>query len=104
MSSNASVAGALHEFRERFYACLGQRADALFELTETVLIGGDMVSPPHLNLTPTHRRGWGSLCTALREGEMDEESLRRLLAWHPLADDYPKDCSQVYAVYFEPGA
>lgn len=101
MSTDAA-AGTLQEFRERFYACLGHRADALFELTDAMLTGGAVVSPPHLSLTPTHRRGWGSLYAALREGEMDEESLRRLLARYSLADDYPEGRPRVYAVDVSP--
>lgn len=102
MSSDAAAARALQEFRQRLYACLGQRADALFELTDAMLTGGDVASPPHLSLTPTHRRGWGSLYAALREGTIDEESLHRLLARYPLVDDHPQDAPRVYAVDVSP--
>jgi hypothetical protein len=55
-------------FRDRFYARLGRRADALFELCDAILTAGRVPSPPHLSLVSVHRRGWGSLCAALSKG------------------------------------
>jgi hypothetical protein len=40
---------------------LRQRADALFELTDSLLTAGTVSSPVHLSLELVHRRGWGSL-------------------------------------------
>jgi hypothetical protein len=34
-----------------------RRADALFERTDAVLTTGLLPSPPHLSLSPVHRRG-----------------------------------------------
>jgi DDE superfamily endonuclease len=51
-------------------------------------------SPVHLSLQASHRRGWGSLYAALGRGRIDAESLRRLLARHPLAESQ----TPVYAV------
>jgi hypothetical protein len=42
-------------------------------------------SPAHLSLQPSDRRGWGSLYDALSCRRLDAESLRGLLAHHPLA-------------------
>jgi hypothetical protein len=74
----------LRVFRNRFYACLGRRADALFELCVAILTTGRVPSPPHLSLVSVHRCGWGSLYAALRKGEVDEEGVRNLLACCPL--------------------
>jgi hypothetical protein len=84
---------SLRDFRRAFYQCLGQRADALFELTDALLVAGPLPSPAHLSLEPPHRRGWGSLYAALAHGQLDETALRTLLAQVPLADGQP-----VYAV------
>jgi hypothetical protein len=70
-----------------------RRADALFELTDSILTAGRVPSPAHLSLAPVHRRGWGSLYAALRKGQVDEEALRDLLAEHR-----PTGAAAVYAV------
>ena len=62
----------LRVFRNRFYACLGRRADALFELCDAILTAGKVPSPLHLSLVSVHRRGWGSLYAALRKGGASE--------------------------------
>lgn len=71
---------ALRAFRERFYGCLGARADASSELCDALLSARSFPSPVHLSLEPVHRRGWGSLYAALRRGSVDEEEMKRLLA------------------------
>jgi hypothetical protein len=86
---------ALHSFRRSLYECLYRRGDALFELTDAILSADAAVpSPAHLSLQASHRRGWGSLYAALGRGRIDAESLRRLLARHPLAESQ----TPVYAV------
>lgn len=85
--------GTLRAFRESFYTCLRRRADALFELADAILTAGGVHSLPHLSLVSVHRRGWGSLYAALSKGSLDEEALRELLAFHPLAE-----APAVYAV------
>jgi hypothetical protein len=65
----------LHAFRDRLYECFDRRADALFELTDSILTAGVVPSPVHLSLEAVHRRGWGSL---VREGPSD--LLRRFSA------------------------
>lgn len=57
---------------------------------------GTVASPPHLSLTPIHRRGWGSLYAALNKGRIDAEALRNLLGGQQLTDD--PDRARVYAV------
>jgi DDE superfamily endonuclease len=77
---------ALLSFRHSFYECLHRRGDALFELTDAILSAdGALPSPVHLSLEASHRRGWGSLSSALLRGRIDAEALRGLLARHPLA-------------------
>jgi DDE superfamily endonuclease len=86
---------ALISFRRSLYECLRRRSDALFELADAILTAdGTVPSPAHLSLQAPHRRGWGSLYAALDRGRIDAESLRRLLARHPLAESQ----TPIYAV------
>ena len=80
-------------FRTSLYGCFGKRADALFELVDTVLTADTVPSLVHLSLEASHRRRWGSLYAALRHGQVDAEALRSLLARHPLDGGQP-----IYAV------
>jgi hypothetical protein len=69
----------LRDFRDAFYACLERRADALFELTDASLTAGPRPALAHLSLATPHRRGWGSLYAALRDGQVGADALRALL-------------------------
>jgi len=60
---------------------------------DALLTTGPTLSPAHLSLAPSHRRGWGSLYAALDRGRLTRGALRDLLARHPLADGQP-----IYAV------
>jgi hypothetical protein len=63
--------------------------DALFELVDAALCApGPLRSVPALSLEPTFRRSHGSLYKALALGEVDHESLRRLLVEHR-PDNWP---------------
>ena len=76
----------LRRFRADLYGCLTRRADALFELADTLVAGQAVATapPPHLSLEPAFRRGWGSTYGALRRGRIVEEAVRDLLAaWRP---------------------
>jgi DDE superfamily endonuclease len=76
----------LRTFRDSLYGCFERRADALFELTDSILTAGVVPSPAHLSLEAVHRRGWGSLYAALSRGRLDAERLRTLLlGGYPLA-------------------
>lgn len=90
--------GELHEFRRRLHGCCVRRADALFELADAILTTGHVPSPPHLSLAPIHRRSWSSLYAALRGGEVNEESLRDLLAGYPLDEARALEHPRVYAI------
>jgi DDE superfamily endonuclease len=68
---------------------LRRRADALFELTDTLLSTGPTLSPAHLSLAPVHRRGWGSLYAAPVHGRLSRQAVRALVARYPLADGQP---------------
>jgi hypothetical protein len=86
---------AFQTFRRSFYECFHRRRDALFELADAILTAdGAAPSPAHLSLQASHRRGWGSLYAALDRGRIDAESLRRLLARHPLTESQ----TPIYAV------
>ena len=86
----------LQVFRNRFFACLKRRSDALFELCDALIAAQTTPSPVHLSLVPVHRRGWGSLYAAMRRGRISAEPLRDLLAGQQLT--YNTGCARVYAV------
>jgi hypothetical protein len=76
----------LRRFRADLYGCRARRADALFELADTLVAGHAVATapPPHLSLESAFRRGWGSTYGALRRGRIAEEAARDLLAaWRP---------------------
>jgi hypothetical protein len=93
---DSSALDTFRAFRNSLYDCLHRRADALFELTDALLTAEAVPSPVHLSLQPSHRRGWGSLYDALNRGRIDTQTLRRLLAHHPLAGS--ETTTPVYAV------
>lgn len=93
MDTAAYTYERLVTFRTAMYAACDRRRDALFELTDALLMAGPTASLPQLSLQPIHRRGWGSLYDALAAGRLDEAALRRLVAGHPLAGGAP-----IYAV------
>jgi hypothetical protein len=62
----------LSQFRRGFYDSLTRRADALFELTDTVLCtDGPVTSLAELSLELVHRRGHGAMYAALAAGRID---------------------------------
>jgi hypothetical protein len=80
--------GTLSVFREAFYDCLTRRADALFELCDSVLCtDGPVCSLVGLCLTAQHRRGHGALYDAANAGRIQVDRLRRQLAGLPLPRD-----------------
>ena len=68
MSVPTDPLNRLKGFRTRLHSGFVRRADALFELCDTLLTAGAVPSPPHLSLAPAHRRGWVSLYAALSKG------------------------------------
>jgi hypothetical protein len=84
----AGGVGLLAAFREVFYRCLPRRADALFELCDSVLCtDGPVTSLVGLSLAAEHRRGHGALYDAVNAGRMQIDRLRRELAGLPLPRD-----------------
>ena len=81
----------LRGFRQSLYECLDGRADALFELADTVLCADHAVtSLVQLCLEPEFTRGHGALYDALSAGRISEEKLFSLLAAElPQAVDGP---------------
>jgi hypothetical protein len=69
----------LGQFRAELHACFTRRADALFELGDTLLCAQAVSSLPHLSLEPVCRRGWGSSYAALARGRIDTERFCDLL-------------------------
>ncbi|MDP9479186.1 MAG: transposase [Actinomycetota bacterium] len=100
----SSALDTFRAFRSSLYDCLHRRADALFELTDAIILAAEPVPSPgvHLSLQPSHRRGWGSLYNALSRGRIDAEALKGLLAHHPLAggeeEEEEEEEAPVYAV------
>jgi DDE superfamily endonuclease len=87
-AGSVGALGTLSAFRQAFYACLRRRADALFELTDSVLCSdGPVCSLVGLSLTAEHRRGHGALYDAVNAGRMQIDRLRRELAGLPLPRD-----------------
>jgi DDE superfamily endonuclease len=82
----------LRGFRQSLYECLDARADALFELADTVLCADHAVtSLVQLCLEPEFTRGHGALYDALSAGRISEEKLFSLLAAElPQAVDGPE--------------
>lgn len=77
----AGELGMLSAFRRALYDCLQRRADALFELCDSVLCSdGPVGSLVGLSLAAEHRRGHGALYDAVNAGRVDVERLRRELA------------------------
>jgi hypothetical protein len=77
--------GALAGFRGELYRCLTARADALFELADSVLCAdGPVRVLAALSLEPEHRRGHGAAYDAVSAGRVDIARLRWSLAALPL--------------------
>jgi hypothetical protein len=66
----------LVEFRERAYACLTVRRDALFAVLDAVCCPVVVESLAHLSLAEGHERRHGSVYAALARGGIDAERLR----------------------------
>src|SRR5258708_28974370 len=73
-------------FRQQVYACLDQRADALFTLCDGLLSEPQARSLPELSLSPWFERKWPSVYAALADGKIDIEQLRALCVRSVLAD------------------
>lgn len=65
----------LIEFRQAAYAYLGRAKDALFELTDAIMLTPQAPSLAHLSLSPVFRRRWPSVYEALQDGSPDREAL-----------------------------
>jgi hypothetical protein len=75
----------LAAFRAELYRCFTARADALFELADSVLCAdGPVRTLAGLSLAPEHRRGHGALYDAVNRGQVAVGRLRRSLAGLPL--------------------
>jgi hypothetical protein len=81
-------------FRSDLRTCFTRWGDALFELCDATLCAPAGVgSVPSLSLEPVFRRSHGSLYKALTRGQIDVDSLRRLLVEHR-----PSSWPSVFAV------
>lgn len=86
----------LQTFRQKLLSIFRRRADALFELVDALLLTLDPRSPVELSLSPAFRRRFSMVYDAMRQGQIDPQAARALLA---AAE--PTDAIQVagYAVY-----
>jgi hypothetical protein len=84
-ASPSDAFGELGRFRTALYRCLTARADALFELSDSLLCTDRPVRTlVDLVLAPEHRRGHGAMYDGLNQGRVDVASLRVALAGLPL--------------------
>jgi hypothetical protein len=72
----------LSEFRQRGYGCFGPARDALFELTDAVLVTPTVNSFAEFSTAPIFRRRWPSLYEALQDGRPDRLALLNLYVAH----------------------
>lgn len=79
-------------FRQAAYAALGRARDALFELTDALLLSPNLPSLAHLSCCPVFRRRWPSVYEALQDGNTDPMALLRLYLQHvsPTPAIYPQ--------------
>lgn len=78
----------LHEFRQASYRCLGKAKDALFELSDALMVTPSAPSLAHLSLSPLFRRRWPSVYEALQDGTPDTEALLHLYSTQVQASTY----------------
>jgi hypothetical protein len=79
----------LIEFRQAAYQSLGNARDALFELTDAVLLTPAANSFVALSLSPVFRRRWSSAYEALQDGRPNRDALMRLYLSHIPTDVRP---------------
>ena len=80
-ASASDAFGELGRFRTALYRCPTARADALFELSDSLLCTDRPVRTlVDLVLAPEHRRGHGAMYDGLNQGRVDVASLRVALA------------------------
>ncbi|MCS6911258.1 MAG: hypothetical protein NZM11_11940 [Anaerolineales bacterium] len=65
----------LQAFRQQVYERLGPTRDALFELSDAVLLTPAVNSFAEFSLSPAFRRRWPSLYEAVQDGQPDRLSL-----------------------------
>jgi hypothetical protein len=85
-------------FRVAVYRCLGRRRDARFEVIDATGCGGAVDRLPRLSLVPLCQRRHGSVSAALREGNLDAQRLRSVLAVYALAGGQPAYAVEVSVV------
>ena len=70
----------LIQFRQGAYRCLGKAKDALFELSDALLVTPSVPSLAHLSLSPLFRRRWPSVYEAVQDATPDTQALLSLYA------------------------
>lgn len=72
----------LTAFRQAAYDCFTQAQDALFELTDAIMLTPAANSFVELSLSPVFRRRWPSVYEAIDDAAIDQEALLRLYLAH----------------------
>src|SRR5512133_184562 len=72
----------LIQFRQDAYQCLGQARDALFELTDAVLLTPQANSLAEFSCSWVFRRKWSSVYEALQDGRPNRSALLGLYLRH----------------------
>jgi hypothetical protein len=70
----------LQTFRHKLLGVFSRRADALFELIDALVLTLDPRSPVELSLSPAFRRRFSMVYDALRNGQIEPDRARQLLA------------------------
>jgi hypothetical protein len=88
----------LQTFRQKMLGIFTRRADALFELVDALLLTLDPRSPVELSASPAFRRRFSMVYDAMRNGQVDPELSRELLAMAEPAEAIRVAGYGVYAV------
>jgi len=72
----------LKEFRHGVHDSFRKAKDAMFNLVDALLTEDRARSFPELSLSPFYERKWSSLYASLKDGDIDQERLRRVFVTH----------------------
>ena len=72
----------LKEFRHGVYGSLRKANDALFNLVDALLSEDRARSLPELSLSPHFERKWPSVYASLKDGDIDQNRLRKVFVTH----------------------
>ena len=80
MPTETAPSQSLQQFRHKLFGVFSRRAAALFESVDARLLTVDPRSAVELSASPAFRRRFSMVYEALREGKVDDDQARQLLA------------------------